>query len=119
MELEEVFRNGRKKTSIKIALGESKRKTCCCSQRASSFFPFLSFINFSGIVDIRKYIIYLFHFFLLFGKKYYLGKNNKKHEHKVYKKKCFYHLQNILDTYPWSRVHYDSQTFVDFVRNSH
>lgn len=28
-------------------------------------------------------------FFSSFWKKYYLGKNNKKHEHKVYKKKMF------------------------------
>lgn len=36
------------------------------------------------------------------------------HEYKVYKKNGFFHLQNIFDTYPLSRVHYDSQTFVDY-----
>lgn len=84
------------------------------------WFFFLSFFELHQFLrNCRHTKLHLIHliipFFLLFEKNYYLGKIIKSMNIK-YTKKCFYHLKNILDTYPWSRVHYDGQTFVDFVR---
>lgn len=70
------------------------------------WFFFLSFFELHQFLrNCRHTKVHLIHsfipFFLLFEKKnYYLGKNDKKHEHKVYKKNVFI----IFKTY-WIRTH--------------